>query len=81
MVSITKNFKHKKYDLYLRDKCIYSCSKYKICGIYEDIVLLNGYDNNYLKASDKDCKGYVLPKAVKKGYSKWVFIESIYIIQ
>ena len=79
MVKIVNNYKHEKYDISLGDKCLYDGGKkYKIYGIYEDFVLLNGYDDSYVSASDDECNGYVLQKAVEKGYSKWTEIDCIY---
>ena len=81
MVKITKTYKHKRYDVSLGDSCIYKLKEKKIYGINEDFILINGYDDSYLPASDSSCYGYVLPKAVEKGYSKWVNIEDIFIIE
>ena len=81
MVKITKTYKHKKYDVSLGDSCIYESKEKKVYGIHKDYILINGYNDSYLAADDPQCLGHVLPEAVEKGYSKWVNIEDIFIIQ
>ena len=81
MAKITKKYKHEKYDISLGDSCIYKSKEKKVYGIHRDYVLLNGYDDSYIQADDPSCCGHVLPEAVEKGYSKWVNMENIFIIQ